>query len=90
MPLRFGIEPGNCVKSDAIVAIIEGIAIMTTTVKVHVNGRYRATVQQKCDGEPYGDPVQINPQEERSFTAFHGKANTFDITEEYLGDKADA
>ncbi|MES0034699.1 hypothetical protein NKJ74_05370 [Mesorhizobium sp. M0046] len=53
---------------------------MTTTVKVHVGGNYRATVTHSIDGTPQG-PVTVGPQEERYFTAYHGKANTFDITE---------
>lgn len=60
---------------------------MTTTVKVHVNGNYRATVQHIVDGKPNGEPVQVDPQEEKYFTAYHGKANSFDVTEEYLGEK---
>lgn len=59
---------------------------MTTTVKVHVNGKYRATVQHMLDDKPYGDPVVIGPQEERSFTAYHGHSNSFNITEEAVKD----
>ena len=55
---------------------------MTTTVKVHVNGNYRATVVQ--DEE---EPVVVNPQEERSFSLPHPAHSTFVVTEEYLGDK---
>ncbi|MER9851764.1 hypothetical protein NKJ55_31590 [Mesorhizobium sp. M0106] len=49
-------------------------------MKVHVGGNYRATVTHSIDGTPQG-PVTVGPQEERYFTAHHGKANTFDITE---------
>lgn len=58
---------------------------MTTTVKVHVNGNYRATVKQN-DLEP----VVVNPQEEKSFYAPHGQTNTFVVTEEYLSDKKES
>ncbi|RRH98084.1 hypothetical protein EH240_20015 [Mesorhizobium tamadayense] len=60
---------------------------MTTTVKVHVNGNYRATVQHILDGQPYGEPIAVNPQEEKSFNLHHGKDNSFSVYEEYLGDK---
>lgn len=59
---------------------------MTTTVKVHVNGNYKATVTHTVDGKPQ-EPVEVGPQEEKSFTAYHGSANTFEVTEEYLGEK---
>lgn len=55
---------------------------MTTTVKVHVNGKYQATVVQDDR-----DPVIIGPQEEKSFNLPHPANSTFVITEEYLGDK---
>lgn len=68
---------------------------MTTKVTVHVNGRYRATViQTNSDGvkaEPYtvegnyeGSP---NPGGECSFYLPHPASATFEVTEEYLGDK---
>lgn len=68
---------------------------MTTTVKVHVNGRYRATVIQKdavygehepaiVDGNYEGSP---NPTGEKSFSLYHPASATFEITEEYVGDK---
>ena len=53
---------------------------MTTTVKVHVNGNYRATVKQD-DREP----VYVYPQEEKSFSLPHPASGTFVVTEEYLG-----
>ncbi|MES0068789.1 hypothetical protein NKJ73_23725 [Mesorhizobium sp. M0074] len=49
---------------------------MTTTVKVHVNGNFRATVKQD-DREP----VEVNPGEERSFFLPHPASSTFSITE---------
>lgn len=55
---------------------------MTTTVKVHVNGRYRATVKQD-DREPV--IVEGNydgGSGERSFTLPHPATGTFVITEE--------
>jgi hypothetical protein len=64
---------------------------MTTTVKVHVNGHYRATVKQDdrepviVEGNYEGSP---NPSGERSFSLPHPAHATFEITEEYLGGKA--
>lgn len=54
---------------------------MTTTVKVHVNGKYRATVRQ--DGQ---DPVEIEGNYnggsgERSFYLPHPAKGTFEISE---------
>jgi hypothetical protein len=60
---------------------------MTTTVKVHVNGRYRATVKQDdrepvvVDGNYEGSP---NPSGEQSFYLAHPAHSTFEITEEYV------
>lgn len=64
---------------------------MTTTVKVHVNGRYRAIVVQRhaagqteacvVDGNYEGSP---NPSGERSFHLSHPARSTFEITEEYV------
>jgi len=65
---------------------------MTTAVKVHVNGRYRATVTQ--DDLP---PVVVegnyegseNPSGERVFylRGSHPTAGKFEVVEEYIGDK---
>lgn len=64
---------------------------MTTTVKVHVNGRYRATVSQKyADGRTETAIVEgnyegsSNPSGERSFYLGHPANATFDIQEEYV------
>lgn len=62
---------------------------MTTTVKVHVNGKYRATVKQ--DSLP---PVMVegnyagstNPSGERSFYLSHPAKGIFEITEEQVLD----
>ena len=59
---------------------------MTTTVKVHVNGKYRATVKQ--DG---GDPVTVEGNYnggsgEKSFYLPHPAKATFDISEEQVAD----
>lgn len=60
---------------------------MTTTIKVHVNGRYRATVKQD-DREPvivegnYTDSP--NPSGEHSFHLAHPAHSTFEVTEEYV------
>lgn len=63
---------------------------MTTTVKVHVNGRYRATVKQDdrehtviVEGNYEGSS---NPSGEKSFHLPHPASGKFDITEEYIGD----
>lgn len=65
---------------------------MTTTVKVHVNGNYRATVKQFTNEGEEAKLVReetIEPQEEKTFNLHHtdtrGTHSTFDITEEYLG-----
>lgn len=56
---------------------------MTTTVKVHVNGMYRATVKQDDK-----DPVVIEGNRdggtEKSFNLGHPANSTFVITEEYM------
>ena len=59
---------------------------MTTTVKVHVNGKYRATVKQ--DG---GAPVTVEGNYnggsgEKSFYLPHPAKATFDISEEQVAD----
>lgn len=62
---------------------------MTTTVKIHVNGRYRATVKQDDR-----DPVTVegnyegssNPTGEKSFYLAHPANSTFVVTEEHVGD----
>lgn len=59
---------------------------MTTTVKIQVGGNYRATVKRTVDGVEQ-EQVQIGPNEEKPVYFQHGKANSFEITEEYLGDK---
>jgi hypothetical protein len=64
---------------------------MTTTVKVHVNGRYRATVKQSgCDpvvveGSYEGSP---NPTGYGYFPLQHPATATFDITEEPVPEEA--
>jgi hypothetical protein len=59
---------------------------MTTTVKVHVNGKYRATVVQ--DSNP---PVTVEGNYnggsgERSFYLSHPATGTFVISEEQVKD----
>ncbi|WP_287152364.1 hypothetical protein [Mesorhizobium sp.] len=49
---------------------------MTTTVKVHVNGNFRATVRQDDH-----EPVEIHHGEERSFYLPHPASSIFSITE---------
>jgi hypothetical protein len=65
---------------------------MTTSVKVHVNGRYRATVKQDdlepviVEGNYEGSP---NPTGLGTFylRGNHPTKGTFEVTEEYIGDK---
>lgn len=60
---------------------------MTTTVKVHVNGRYRATVKQDdrepviVDGNYEGSP---SPSGEKHFYLAHPANSKFEVTEEYV------
>lgn len=67
---------------------------MTTTVKIHVNGRYRATVVQTNADGVKAAPVIVegnyegtpNPGGERSFNLQHPAHSTFEVIEEYLGE----
>lgn len=59
---------------------------MTTTVKVHVNGNYRTTIEHKVDGEPQ-PTMTVGPNEEKQLHFVHGKTNEFTASEEYLGEK---
>lgn len=56
---------------------------MTVSIKVHVNGNYRATCLREGDKEP----VIVGPQEEKSLPHTHGQPNVYTVTEEYLGEK---
>jgi hypothetical protein len=59
---------------------------MTTTVKVHVNGKYRATVVQG-DREPVIVEGNYNGGSgEKSFHLAHPASDTFVISEEYVKD----
>lgn len=68
---------------------------MTTAVRVHVNGRYRAQVTQDgrepitVEGSYEGSP---NPTGEHTFYISHspekGSHSTFEVTETYIGDAA--
>jgi hypothetical protein len=69
---------------------------MTTSVKVHVNGRYRATVTQDelepivVEGNYEGNyEGSSNPSGERVFylRGSHPTKGTFEVIEEYVGDK---
>lgn len=63
---------------------------MTTSVKIHVNGRYRTTVVQDqkppviVEGNYTGSP---NPSGEHVFQMSHPANSTFVVTEEYLGEE---
>jgi len=66
---------------------------MTTAVKVHVNGRYRATVEQTTADGTKLDPIVVegnyegssNPSGEHIFWLQQTASSTFKVTEEYLG-----
>ena len=65
---------------------------MTTTVKVHVNGRYRATVIQINAKGERAPPVVVegnyegstNPSGEHRFHLSHPATATFEVTEDYV------
>lgn len=59
---------------------------MTTTVKVHVNGKYRAKVTHN-DGEPVEVEGNYNGGSgEKQFNLQHDTKNTFVIDEEQVKD----
>lgn len=59
---------------------------MTTTVKIHVNGKYRATVTQD-DREPVIVEGNYNGGTgEKSFYLPHPANGTFVVSEEYVKD----
>jgi hypothetical protein len=63
---------------------------MTTSIKIHVNGRYRATVVQTNADGARGAPVIVdgnyegspNPSGEHSFHLYHPAVASFSVTEE--------
>lgn len=63
---------------------------MTTTVKIHVGGRYRATVVQTHADGTKNAPIVVegnyegspNPSGEYSFHLYHPAVASFDVTEE--------
>jgi hypothetical protein len=64
---------------------------MTTTVKIHVNGRYRTTVKQThADGQSETTVIEgnyegsPNPSGEKSFYLAHPATGTFEVSEEYV------
>lgn len=59
---------------------------MTVSLKIHVNGRYRATVKHTANGAPQPDTV-VGPQEEKAIHFQHGVENVLTVTEEYLGEE---
>lgn len=62
---------------------------MTISLKLHVNGAYEATVHHSVNGAPAGEPVVVKGGEgEKSISFQHGAVNTYEITEEYVGDRA--
>lgn len=71
---------------------------MTTTVKIHVNGRYRATVTQHNAGAKHPLPGVIvegayegspNPTGYGYFSLPHPAAATFTVVEEYVPQETD-
>lgn len=61
--------------------------IMTTSVKVHVNGKYRATVKQLPGGEETVVEGNYNGgSDERTFYLPHPAKATFEISEEQVVD----
>lgn len=58
---------------------------MTVSLKIHVNGKYRATVKHVADGRPQNDTI-VGPQEEKAIYFQHGVENVLTVTEEYLGE----
>jgi hypothetical protein len=67
---------------------------MTTTVRIHVNGRYRATVVQTSADGVKAAPIVVegnydgspNPSGEHYFHLYHPAIASFDVTEEYIPD----
>lgn len=62
---------------------------MTTTVKVHVNGRYRTTVKQTYpDGRIVSDTIEGTNEggTEKSYYLGHPARCTIELSEEYMGD----
>jgi len=63
---------------------------MTTTITLHVNGRYVAKVKQdeldwvEVHGNYEGSP---NPDGKRTFNLRHNTSNKFVVNEEYLEEK---
>lgn len=68
---------------------------MTTIVKIHVNGRYRATVVQTNADGVKSPPIVVegnyggspNPSGEHSFHLYHPAIASFAVTEEYVPDE---
>ena len=60
---------------------------MTTTVKVHVGGKYRTTVTQRVDGAVYRTEVIEGPNKEMSFNNVHDKLNLYEVQEEQIKDE---
>lgn len=68
---------------------------MTTSIKIHVNGRYRAKVEMNhMNGQSTVDVVEgnyegsSNPSGEKVYYLSHPADATFRVTEEYIGDAA--
>lgn len=57
---------------------------MTTTVKIHVNGRYRATVVQDDNPPVIVEGNYNGGSGEQSFHLSHPAQSTFAVTEEYV------
>jgi hypothetical protein len=59
---------------------------MTVSLKIHVNGNYRATVNHSAGGRTQA-VVVVGPQEEKAVYFQHGVVNELTVTEEYLGEQ---
>lgn len=59
---------------------------MTISLKIHVNGRYRATVKHVANGVEQAETV-VGPQEEKAIYFQHGVENVLTVSEEYLGEE---
>lgn len=59
---------------------------MTTTVKIHVNGQYRATVKQDDRDPVFVEGNYNGGSGEKSFYLPHPASGTFIVTEEYVKD----
>jgi hypothetical protein len=60
---------------------------MTVSLKIHVNGNYRATVRHMAGGYEQPQTV-VGPQEEKTIYFWYDVVNELVVIEEYLGETA--